>query len=84
MKNVPPHLAAPAVGFIGAHLAVDDLVLSLQSLLDGLASGAPKPLEPELHRAVEITKAISVLHHKGMLSCYALVTELIQELLANQ
>lgn len=84
MNNVPSHLAAPAVGFVGAGLAMDDLVRSLQSLLDGLTNGAPADLAPELQRAVEITKAIGVLHHKAMLSGHTLATGLIKELADKQ
>lgn len=84
MKNVPPHLAAPAVSFVGAGLALEDSVVSLQRLLDSLASGAPDHLESELRRAVEITKAVGVLHHKSMLAGYALATALIQELADKQ
>ncbi len=83
MKNTPPHLALPAVGFVGAELAMDEQLETLQTLLESIKRRAEKQLAPDLARACEITKALRVLCQKSMVSGHALATALIQELAAR-
>lgn len=84
MKNVPAHLAAPAAGFVGAEQAMEDLITTLQGILERLASGSPEHFVHELKHAIEITKAVHVLRHKSMLASHTLMTALIAELLATK
>lgn len=83
MKDVPPHLALPAVGFVGTGLAMDEQLESLQILLENAKCRADKQLVPDLARACEITKALRALCQKSMISGHALATALIQELAAR-
>lgn len=84
MKNIPPHMALAAVGFVGSEEATDDLLYALRELLEKLASNSDKQTAPDLARALEITKSIHVLRHKSVRSSHALMTALIEELGAQQ